>query len=513
MSQQQVGKVYLVGSGPGDPSLVTLRARELISQCDVLVYDYLTHPLLRTWVKAGCRLIDVGKCPGRHTLPQEDIQKVLVEQARAGKSVVRLKGGDPFVFGRGGEEAQFLEEHDILFEIVPAVTAALAAAAFTGIPLTHREHSSSVTFITGHEDPQKGTAGVDFRAHGKTHGTLCIYMGMGHLREICEQLQEGGMDGKTPLAIVRWASLPQQRSLLTTVARAAEAKEKAGLGSPGMIIIGEVARFYDEANWFESRPLFGRRVAVTRSREQISVLAEQLRDKGADVIELPLLQIREHEESQEAEDIWQALGSYQWLLFTSANGVRYFFKKFYRQFTDLRSIGGVRIACIGEATAAAVREHHLEVDFIPQDPTATAEAFAEELLQHESMEHQALLVVTGSRNRDVLVLTLEKGQAIVDTFMVYESLDTDLSGNAEAQRFVAEGADAILFASSSAAENFLRQAKHLALQEGARRPKTVSIGPITSQTMRKLGLPVDAQAPESSIPAMVATTIQLLGRA
>lgn len=512
MDSHNFGKVFLVGSGPGEPSLLTLRARELLTTCDVLVYDYLTHPLLRTWVKAGCELINVGKSPGRHTMPQEEIQKVLVAKAREGKSVVRLKGGDPFVFGRGGEEAQFLQEHGVLFEIVPAVTAALASAAFAGIPLTHRDYASSVTFITGHEDPQKGTSGVDFRAYAQVGGTLCIYMGMGHLSEICEQLQSGGMAANTPLAIVQWASLPTQRSLLTTVGRAAEAKEKAGLSAPAVIIVGEVARFYGEINWFEQRPLFGRRVAVTRSREQVSTLAGQLRVNGADVIELPLIEITEHEDAGAEEDIWQMLGTYQWLVFSSANGVKYFFKKFYNRFNDLRSIGGVRIACIGEATAQAVREQRLEVDFVPEDPSATAEVFAEGLLSSESLEHMAVLVVAGSRNRDALVVTLEKGQAIVDTFVVYQSADTDLTGNAEARRFTELGADAILFASSSTAENFMRQAAHLALKPDARRPKTVSIGTQTSQKMRALGLPVDAEAKTASIAAMVDATIRLVGR-
>lgn len=511
MDRNISGKVYLVGSGPGDPSLLTLRASELIRSCDVLVYDYLTHPLLRTWVKAGCELIDVGKQAGRHTMPQAEMEALLVAKAQAGKAVVRLKGGDPFIFGRGGEEAQSLQEAGIPFEVVPAVTAALSAAAYTGIPLTHRDHASGVTFITGHDSPQKETAGVDFRAYGKTTTTLCIYMGMGSLAEICDQLQEGGMPATTPLAIVQWATLPAQRSLLTNVGHAAKAKEKAELSSPAIIIIGDVARFYGEINWFEQRALFGRRVAVTRSREQASVLAQQLRDHGADVIELPLIAISEHEDTGAEEDVWQALGSYQWLVFSSANGVQYFFKKFYRRFADLRSIGGVRIACIGEATARAVREQCLEVDFIPADPSATAEIFAEELLGFESMENMAMLVVAGTRNRDALVTTLEKGQAIVDTFVVYNSQDTDLSTHPQAQRFREEGADAILFASSSTAENFLRQAANLALQPEARRPKTVSIGSQTSQKMRALGLPVDAEAKAASIPAMVEATIRLIG--
>lgn len=512
MDSKSFGNVYLVGAGPGDPSLLTLRARDLLATCDVLVYDRLTHPLLRTWVKKSCEQIDVGKSPERHPVPQAQIEEILVKKAREGKSVVRLKGGDPFIFGRGGEEAHFLQEHGIPFEVVPAVTAALAAAAFTGVPLTHRDHASSVTFVTGHEDVEEEGAGVDFRSYGKITGTLCIYMGMGNLASICAQLQEGGMAANTPLAIVQSASLPQQRSILTSVGRAAEAKEKAGLSSPSILIIGDVARFYGETNWFEHRPLFGRRIAVTRSREQISTLAQQLREQGADVIELPLIQISEHEDPEADEDIWQAFGSYQWLVFSSANGVRFFFEKFYRRFADLRAIGGVRIACIGEATAQAGREQHLEVDFIPEDPSATAEIFAESLLGFESFEHQAVLVVAGSRNRDALVSGLEKGQAIVDTFVVYRSEDTDLTNHPEARRFAEQGADAILFASSSTAENFLHQAAHLALGPNARRPKTVSIGTQTSQKMRTLGLPVDAEAKAASIPAMVEATIRLVGQ-
>jgi len=494
------GKVYLVGAGPGDPGLVTLRAQALISQCDSLVYDYLASPELHRWTKPGCEKIYVGKQKGFHAIPQEEIEAILVERARRGEMVVRLKGGDPFIFGRGGEEAETLMRDGVAFEIVPAVTAALASAAYAGIPLTHREYSSSVCFLTGHEDPDKHEMHVDFEAFSKVGGTLCIYMGMGHLGEIAAKLMAGGRSPATPVGIVQWASTPRQRSLRTTLKEAAADKETAGLSSPAVVIVGEVAPMMERISWFENRPLFGRRIVVTRSREQASDLSAALAALGAETLELPLIEVSEDEGST-GEDIWPSLGSYQWIFFTSPNGVKYFFEKFYRRFDDLRCFGGMRIACVGETTAAAVREQRLAVDVIPDE--AVSDALAEAVIREENLEHQAVLVVTGNRNRETLVDQLEEAKAIVDVFPVYQTALTDLSRQPSAERFRQVGADAITFASSSAVDSFVRQAEHLQPGEGARRPKGVAIGPRTAERMRELGLPVDRMAKEASIKGLV----------
>jgi len=493
------GKVYLVGAGPGDPGLVTLRAKELIERCDALVYDYLANPELLKWTKVGCAKVYVGKQKGFHAIPQEEIEKILVDRAKDGEMVVRLKGGDPFIFGRGGEEAETLQKDGVPYEIVPGVTAALASAAYAGIPLTHREHSSSVAFLTGHEDPEKHEMHVRFEEFAKVGGTLCIYMGMGHLAEITERLLKAGLAADTPVAIVQWATTPRQRSLVSTLEKAAADKDAAGLSSPAVVVIGEVAKLSAQIGWFEQKPLFGKRVVVTRSRSQSSELAAHLGDLGAEVLELPLIEIFEDEAST-GEDIWPTLGSYRWLVFTSPNGVKHFFEKFYRKFDDLRCLGGLFIACIGESTAQAVREQRLHVDLVPEE--AVAESLADTLLREETMENETVLVVTGNRNRDVLIEKLEEGRAIVDAFPVYRTELTDLASHPAATRFREAGADVITFASSSAVDSFVQQAKQLQPVEGARRPKCVAIGPKTAERMRQVGLPVDRIAKEASIPGL-----------
>ncbi len=502
------GKVYLVGAGPGDPGLITVRARELIGSCDVLVYDYLANAELKSWVKPECECVYVGKRPGRHSISQDKIEDILVKHAKAGKQVVRLKGGDPFIFGRGGEEACRLRADGIGFEIVPAVTAALGAAASAGIPLTHREHSSSVCFLTGHEDIERGDMHVDFEKFAQVGGTLCIYMGMGHISDITEKLIAGGLSPETPVAVVEWATLPRQRSLRATLATVAEAKEKAGLKPPAVVIVGEVARYADELNWFEHRPLSGKRVAVTRSRSQAGELRAKLEALGAEVLSLPLIDIVEAE-SHETADVYDGMANYEWLVFTSPNGARFFFKKFFEKFSDLRCIGGVRIACIGESTAREVKRYHLAVDVIPE--TAVAESLADALLQAQSLDSLNMLVVTGNRNRDVLIRKLEEeGRAIVDVLPVYHNEPADLSEEPDAQSFREKGADAITFTSASTVENFVTQSGQLQLAKGATRPKAISMGPITSAAMKEKGVPVDAEAKEQTLDALVAAVVKKL---
>jgi uroporphyrinogen III methyltransferase/synthase len=502
------GKVYLVGAGPGDPGLITVRARELIETCDVLVYDYLANAELQRWIKPGCECVYVGKRPGRHSISQDKIEDILVKHAQKGRMVVRLKGGDPFIFGRGGEEACRLLADGIDFEIVPGVTAALGAAACAGIPLTHREHSSSVCFITGHEDIERGLMHVDFEKFAQVGGTLCIYMGMGHISDITDKLIAGGLSPETPVAVVEWATLPRQRSLCATLATVAKAKEKAGLKPPAVVIVGEVARYTQKLNWFEARPLTGKRVAVTRARGQVGELRRKLEALGAEVLTLPLIDIIEAE-SHETIDVYDGITSYDWVVFTSPNGARFFFKKFFEKFSDLRCIGGVKIACIGASTAREVKRHHLAVDLIPE--VSVAESLADALLATESLDSLNILVVTGNRNRDVLVRKLEEeGHAIVDMLPVYRNEPTDLSEEPEAQTFREKGADAITFTSASTVENFVAQSGQLQLAKGAQRPKAISMGPVTSAAMKEKGVPIDAEAREQTLDALVEAVVKKL---
>ncbi len=504
------GKVYLTGAGPGDLSLLTLRAAELIESCDVLVYDYLANPLLTTWTRDDCECICVGKQKGRHSIPQEQIEKILVEKASEGKSVVRLKGGDPFIFGRGGEEAERLRAAGLDFEIIPGVSAALGAAACTGIPLTHRLHSSSVCFLTGHEDVQTHALHNDFAGFARTGGTLCIYMGVSTLERIAGELLAGGLPSDTPAALVQWATLPRQRSLQCSLGELSARARDGGFGAPAVIIVGAVARSLNELNWFEQRPLFGRRVVVTRSREQAGELSERLQTLGAEVLELPLIHVSEFKDEVAERETLQHITQYQWLVFTSPNGVRYFFQKLFRAHRDIRVLGGLSIACVGPSTAREVRRHHIAVDFVPEK--ATAEALAESLMQEHDLEHYNVLVVTGSRNRDVLVKQLHEGRAIVDTLQAYETLLTELADEPAAARFRTDGADAITFTSSSTVDSFVDQAGNLKLADDARRPKTVSIGPVTSARMKEKGLPVDAEAKEHTLDGLIAALRKLLDR-
>ncbi len=505
------GIVYLVGAGPGDLGLVTLRAKELIERADVLVYDYLVHPDLLRWCRPDCEQKYVGKKAGFHALPQEEIEALLVKYAKDGKMVVRLKGGDPFVFGRGGEEARTLAKDKIPFEVVPGVTAALAAGAYAGIPLTHRNTSSSLIFLTGHEDPKKHELQVDWRSYGPLKNTtLAIYMGMGHLKFILDELQAGGMSADMPAAVVQWASLGRQRSLAGTVRSLPALIEKEKLTSPAIIFVGEVVRSHEQIDWFEQLPLFGRRVAITRSREQASELREKIEALGAEVLELPLIRVTKDVEKQTLADVFLELGAYDWIVFTSANGVKYFFEEYHRLFDDIRSLGLLRFACIGDATAKAIREHHMKIECQP--PKATSEALADALIATESLDSGKVLVVAGNLNRDILVTKLEAARAIVDIFPVYKTEKTNLAEEPAAESFRQKGADAILFCSSSAVQNFIDQAESLELETDAKRPIAGSIGPQTSETMKKVGLTVAFEAKTPSLDALVAGLLQKLKR-
>jgi uroporphyrinogen III methyltransferase / synthase len=509
MSQASKGKVFLVGAGPGDPRLLTLRAKELIETADALVYDYLVHPALLEWARADCERVYVGKRAGFHALPQEEIEKLLVEKANAGKRVVRLKGGDPFVFGRGGEEARQLADDGIDFEVVPGISAALAAGAFAGIPLTHRELSSALILLTGHEDPAKVSPAVDWRAYAKSGVTLCIYMGMARLPQIVAELIAGGLDRTTPAACVQWASLGRQRSCAAELGDLPEVAKQAGLAAPAVIIIGEVTRFREKLDWFERRPLFGRRVAITRNREQAGELRSMLEEAGAEVLELPLVSIERSINPSTRDEVFAELGSYDWLIFSSANGVKHFFETFFERFKDLRSLGFVRIAAVGKATARAIEEHRLEVEVVPE--RATANDLADALIATGSLDSAKVLVVCGNLGSDPLIKRLEsEGRAIVDRFEVYRTTKRDLSSEPAAEEFRQRGADAILFTSSSSARSFLDQAGSLALGPEARRPKAGSIGPSTTSAMRELKLPVDFEADDASLEALIEATAKAL---
>lgn len=508
----KIGKVYLVGAGPGDPGLITVRARQLIETADVIVYDYLANERLLDWAKPEAERIFVGKSPGRHSKPQEEIEAILIEQAQEVDIVVRLKGGDPFIFGRGGEEIEQLQTNNIPFEIVPGVTAALAAAAYSGIPLTHREHSSSITFLTGHENPEKRVLSIDFRKHAQTEGTLCLYMGIGQLPRIVKELTEGGMPTDTPVAIIQWATLTRQRSLYGTLENIVSKLESSEVSAPAIITIGKVVSQRSAKNWFQDRPLSGKRIVVTRSREQAGELTSMLETQGADVLEIPFIHIEPHFNPNTVTEVFAEIAVYEWILFTSANGVRVFFDLFFKAYDDLRCLGPMRIAAVGQATAREIRKHNLKVDLIPDK--ANADALADKLIKEEGVESIKMLIITGNRNRETLVQRLEKeGRAIVDTLPLYKTSRADLSQNPVATRYRREGAHAVLFTSSSTVQSFTeQQISSLSLEEGALQPEYGSIGPLTSKSMKKSELPIAFEAPHANLEHFVVETISFLNQ-
>ncbi len=490
------GKCYLVGAGPGHLGLMTLRGKECVELADVVIYDYLSNPEMLAWARETAETIYVGKKAGAHTLSQEEINALLVEKTAAGNQVVRLKGGDPFIFGRGGEEAEALSAAGIPFEIVPGISSAIAGPAFAGIPVTHRAQNAHVTFFTGHEDPTKTESGIDFAALAKLGGTQVMLMGVERLQLITERMLREGVRADLPVALVRWATTARQQTLVGRLDDIAKRAIEAGFEAPAVAVFGEVASLRSKLNWFESAPLFGKRIVVTRTRSQAGALSRQLRSLGAEVMELATIRIEPPTNLREFAELVQDAHRYDWIIFTSPNGVTAFFDLFYKLYDDAREIGGVRIAAIGPATAQRVRDFHLKVDLQPDE--FVAEAVVKEFRKQGDVENLRILLARAEKARDVLPKELSKLGAIVDEGFAYRTVAEthDLTG--ARRRFVEEGADLITFTSSSTVENFL--ALNLPWPPGL---QVASIGPITSKTARDLGLTVDVEARRHDIPGLV----------
>jgi uroporphyrinogen III methyltransferase / synthase len=494
-STSKNGKVYLVGAGPGDLGLVTLRAKECIENADVIVYDHLANPDMLGWARDDTEIIYAGKQPGE-SQTQQEITSLLIDKASEGKRVVRLKGGDPFVFGRGAEEAQDVATARIPFEIVPGITSAIAGPAYAGIPMTHRAHNSHVTFFTGHEDPTKTESAIDYAALAKLGGTQVMLMGVERLGAVTSEMLKHGVRGDLPVALVRWATTGQQETLTGTLSDIAQKAVANSFEAPAVAVFGDVVSLRDTLNWYEKRPLLGKRIVVTRTRKQASVLSNKLRALGAHVIELPTIRIEPPGNLRDFAELVQDAHVYDWIVFTSANGVEAFFDIFFKLYDDAREIGGVRIAAIGPATAQRVKDFHLHVDLQPEE--FVAEAVVREFKKQGSIENERILVVRAEKARDVLPKELSAAGAIVDEACAYRTVPEtrDISG---AQRQLAQGgADLITFTSSSTVENFL--ALGLPWPKGMR---IASIGPITSKTVRDHGLNVDIEARRHDIDGLM----------
>jgi uroporphyrinogen III methyltransferase/synthase len=496
-AQKTDGICYLAGAGPGDLGLVTLKVKEVVERAEVIVYDYLCNPEILAWAPPGAEIIYAGKKAGQHTLKQEEIDALLVEKTRAGKRVVRLKGGDPFLFGRGGEEAEALAAAGLGFEVIPGVTSAIAAPACAGIPVTHRNHTAQLTIFTGHEDPAKAESSLNFKQLASAPGTKVMLMGVERIGAIAAKLMEHGAAATKPVALIRWGTTGRQQTLRATLGDIAEKVEAAGFKAPAVAVFGDVVRLRDSLNWFETRPLFGKRIVVTRTRKQAGALSGGLRALGADVIELPTIRIEPPKDLFEFGQLVQDAHTYDWLVFTSPNGVTAFFEMFFKIFNDVREIGGTRIAAIGPATAARVRDFHLQVDLQPEE--FVAEAVVKVFQKECSIENLRILLVRAEQARDVLPKELTRLGAIVDEAVAYRTVPEteDVSGGMA--RLREEGADLITFTSSSTVENFL--GLKLAVPSGW---KAASIGPITSQTLRSRGVNVDVEAKQYDIPGLIA---------
>jgi uroporphyrinogen III methyltransferase/synthase len=494
----RAGVVYLVGAGPGDPGLITVRAVDLIASADAILHDRLIPAGALDGSRAEAELLYVGKRPGAPEMPQAEIERLMVERARAGRSVVRLKGGDPFVFGRGGEEAEALAAAGVPFEVVPGVTAGVAAPAYAGIPVTHRNEASAVAFVTGHEDPAKDETALDWDALARFPGTLALYMGVRRLPEIVERLIAAGRDPNEAGAVVERGTLPGQRTVAATLRELPGAVTEAGIGPPAIILIGPVTARRDAIAWLERRPLHGRRVVVTRARAQSSGLARTLEALGAEVVELPAIRIVPRIESDEVRAAIQDLHAYALVCLTSPNGVRLLFDAMREAGRDARALANATVAAIGPGTAAALAERGIVADVVPE--RSVAEALVEALAPVE-VEGRPVLVARAAEARDVLPDGLAERGAKVDVVALYETV---AEGPDPAGLEAAREADYVTFTSSSTVRN-LMAAIGDGFPPGAR---IVSIGPVTSQTARDAGLTVHVEAgrhdPEGLVEALLA---------
>ncbi len=504
----KTGKVFLVGAGPGDPKLITIKGMEAINEADLIVYDYLANKSLLSHGKEGAEIVYVGKMGGRHTLSQEKINELIVKRAKEGKIVARLKGGDPFIFGRGGEEAEELAEAGIPFEIIPGVTAAIACPAYAGIPLTHRDYTSTVAFITGHEDPTKEDSSIAWEKISTGIGTLVFLMGMSNLSEIVKNLIRCGRDPKTPVALIRWGTRPDQRTVIGTLNDIIDKSKKYALAPPVIIVVGEVVNLRKKLNWFEERPLFGRKIIVTRAREQASDFAELLYLNGAEPIEFPTIQVIPPDSWDELDKVIDEIRGFEWIIFTSVNGVKYFFERLKRK-GDLRLLHGVKICAIGPQTATEIQGHGLIADLIPKE--YRAEAIIEEM-GREGIAGKSILLPRAEIAREILPQELSRMGARVKVVSAYKTIkpveDLEMVRGLLKNKEIS----AITFTSSSTVKNFLEmfnEGEVLGLIDGT---AVACIGPITAKTAEDLGIRTDIMPLKYTMPDLTEAIVNYFAK-
>ncbi len=497
------GKVSLVGAGPGDPGLITAKGLERLRDADVVIYDRLSSPRLLDEASPEAELIDVGKMPGRTRLRQPEINQLLVEKAAEGKTVCRLKGGDPFVFGRGGEEALALTGAGVEWEVVPGVTSSIAAAAYAGIPITHRGMATSFTVITGSEDPEKEEPQLSYKAVAGLTGTVVFLMGWSALPEITRQLVAAGMPFERPCAVVQWGTTSSQRTVTGPLSDIARIAEDAGLSSPAAFIVGEVTSLRDELGWFDNRPLFGKKALVTRTRTQASRLRTLLEESGAECVEFPAISIVSLEDPSQLDEAVKNLGRYDWVVFSSSNGVRGFADRLEALGGDARSFAGVKVAAVGPATGKTVKtELGISADLVPDEYVSEAMV---EALSREGIAEKKILAIRSDLGRDTLENGLSQTGAQVDAIVGYETKVPEDSAEKAAAAFDS-GIDITTFTSSSGVDNLV----DLLGGDATRINDTVvaCMGPITAERAEERGVRVDVIAPERTMEALVASIVE-----
>lgn len=493
------GKVYLVGAGPGDYKLITLKGLECIKKADVILYDRLINPKLLKYAKDNVEAIYVGKAPNAHAYNQEEISQLILEKALEGNVVTRLKGGDPFVFGRGGEEALLLIENNVEFEIVPGITSAISVPAYAGIPVTHRNVSSSFHVITGHEDPLKEHSSLDYKALGSLTGTLIFLMGVKNIESISNNLIKYGQSPKRPVAVIRRGTTAEQRILTGTLENIAKKVEEHGLKNPAIIIVGEVVDLAESLRWFDEKPLFGKRVLVTRTRTQASKLSEKIEELGGEAIEFPTIEITENDDYTDIDRAIGQIEKYKWVVFTSVNGVKYFFERMKKLSFDIRLLSNAKFCAIGPATAKELNDKGFVVDCIPEE--YVAESIVKELKDKIDAGDNVLLP-----RADIARRSLEEGLkdlgANVDNIDIYRTVIPKHESKELVEILKERKIDIITFTSSSTAKNFYEifGESNKDLLENI---TLASIGPITSKTANDLGMKINIEAEEFTIDGLV----------
>lgn len=501
MGRGKLGKVYLVGAGPGDPGLLTIKAKACLEKADVVIYDYLANEAFLDHADEKTELIYVGKKGGDHTLSQEEINRLILDKAQQGLTVVRLKGGDPFIFGRGGEEAEELVKAGVPFEIVPGITSAIAVPAYAGIPLTHRDYTSTVAFITGHEDPMKETSSIAWDKLATSVGTLVFLMGVGNLRQIAESLMKHGRSPDTPVALIHRGTVPEQKTVVGELQDIAERAQKEGLKPPAIIVVGEIVNLREQLNWFENKPLFGKCIVVTRAREQASGFLARLTDLGAACIEFPTIQVVPPKSWDALDRAMMRLERYQWLLFTSVNGVTYFFKRLENLGLDIRELKDMKVGAIGPKTAEAVYKKGIRPDLVPDEYRAEAVVDA---FRKWNVKGKKILLPRAARAREVLPMGLVKMGAVVDEIPAYETVQPDQDQGRVKGMLEKGEIDMVTFTSSSTVTNFVEmfheEGQHL--KTWMANVAVACIGPITARTAEEQGLSVSLVPEEYTIEAL-----------